>query len=479
MYKVFRLKLDVHLFICSRCFFGGGRSKRFIKNVSMKKVYLETFGCQMNVSDSERVTTRLAADGYTITADEAAADVVLLNTCSVREKAEHKLFTRIGQINKSAAERRAEKPLIGILGCVAQLEGETLFGKSPAIDFVIGTGAVGRVGRAIEQISKGEQYYTDLEAREEIYDWSVADSQRHSPYIAFVPIIEGCNKFCTYCIVPFSRGREKSLPAHEIVRHVSDLRERGIKEVHLIGQNVNSYRPRTDAGLEGFRGATAFSRLLRAVAATGIERIKFTTSFPRDFHADIVEALNENENLCNWVHLPVQSGSDRILRAMRRGHTIGNYLERIAKIKSSPRQITLSTDIIVGFPGETEADFQATLDLLEYCQFSGAYIFKYSQRPGTPACDLPDDVSPAEKTARFLRLDQLHRFHQRKVFQNYLGRTVEVLAEKSSARHPGQISGHSTCQMVVNFAGAADLIGKIVKVKITESKANTLYGKLF
>ena len=445
----------------------------------MKKVYLETFGCQMNVSDSERVATSLVADGFVITRDEAAADVVLLNTCSVREKAEHKLFTRIGQVGKAAALRGAKKPLLGVLGCVAQLEGETLFGKSPLIDFVIGTKAVGRVSNAIRQASGGEEFYTDLEERDENYDWSVADSHRHSPYIAFVPIIEGCNKFCTYCIVPFSRGREKSLPASEIVRHVLKLRREGVREVHLIGQNVNSYRPKTEDGLENHPGATAFSRLLRAVAATGIERIKFTTSFPRDFHPDIVEALNECENLCNWVHLPVQSGSNRILKAMRRGHTIENYLERIDKIKSSTRRIAITTDIIVGFPGESDEDFQATLDLATYCQFNSAYVFKYSPRPGTPAFALPDDVSPDVKTERFLRLDKVLRYHQQKVFNGYINRTVEVLAEKISAKHADQVSGHSTCQTVVNFVGSSDLLGTIVKVKILESKANTLYGKIY
>jgi len=444
----------------------------------MKKVYLETFGCQMNVSDSERVATQLAAEGYEITARESAADVVLLNTCSVREKAEHKLFTRVGQVGKDAAERGEKKPLLGILGCVAQLEGETLFARSQAIDFVLGTRAVGRVSQAIEKASGGQKFYADLGDREETYDWAVTGAQRHSPYVAFVPIIEGCNKFCTYCIVPFSRGREKSLPASEIVRHVARLRREGIKEVHLIGQNVNSYRPRTDDGLGEFRGATQFSRLLRAVAATNIERIKFTTSFPRDFHPDIVEALNEHENLCNWVHLPVQSGSNRILKLMRRGHTIENYLERIDKIKSSPRRIALTTDIIVGFPGETDEDFQATLDLVEYCKFNSAYVFKYSPRPGTPAHEMSDDVSAPLKTERFLRLDKLIRFHQREVFDDYINRTLEVLAEKISGKHSDQISGHSTCQMVVNFEGARDLLGKIVKVKILESKANTLYGKI-
>lgn len=440
----------------------------------MKKVYLETFGCQMNASDSERIKTRLSADGFEIIQDETAADVVLLNTCSVRDKAEHKIFTRIGQIRKELSQ----KPVLGILGCVAQLEGETLFQKQAGIDFVLGTKAVGRISEIIEKVFEGENEIYDLDDREADYDWSVAESQRHLPYIAFVPIIEGCNKFCTYCIVPFARGREQSLPAAEIVRHIHELRRQGIKEVHLIGQNVNSYRPKTESGLEKFRGATAFSRLLRAVAATGIERIKFTTSFPRDFHPDIVSALEENENLCNWVHLPVQSGSNQILRAMRRGHSIQNYLERVDRIKSSTKNIALTTDLIVGFPNETEADFQATLDVAEYCKFNAAYYFKYSPRPGTPAFDLPDNVSPEEKTERFLRLDRLIRFHQKTVFAGYVDRTLEVLAEKISPKNPNQITGHSTCQMVVNFEGSGDLLGQIVKVKITESKVNTLYGKI-
>ncbi len=444
----------------------------------MKKVYLETFGCQMNVSDSERVATRLEADGFQMTSDESAADVVLINTCSVREKAEQKLYTRVGQIRNPKAER-LKNPVVGVLGCVAQLEGETLFYKNKGIDFVLGTKAVGRISKAIEKVFEGEKAVLDLGERDFGYDWTVAETQQHSPFVAFVPIIEGCNKFCTYCIVPFSRGREKSLPASEIIRQILTLRRRGIKEIHLIGQNVNSYRPKSDSGLENFRGATAFSRLLRAVAATGIERIKFTTSFPRDFHADLVEAIEEHENLCNWVHLPVQSGSNRVLKAMRRGHSIESYCEKIDKIKSSKRHIALSTDMIVGFPGETTEDFEDTLKLAEYCKFDSAYIFKYSPRPGTPAHSMPDDVSPPEKTARFLELEKVQRKHQADIFQKYIGSEVEVLVEKHSNRNEinkNEFSGHSTCHKVVNFAGEENLLGKIVKVKITEAKSNTLFG---
>lgn len=438
----------------------------------MKKVYIETYGCQMNVSDSERVATQLTAKGFEMTADQQSADVVLLNTCSVREKAEHKLFTRAGQIRLSE-----KKPLVGVLGCVAQLEGETLFKRSEGIDFVLGTKAVGRVAEAVETVLKGEKNYIDLREREFDYDWSVSENQRHSKSVAFVPIIEGCNKFCTYCIVPFSRGREKSLAPAEIIRQVLTLKREGVKEIHLIGQNVNSYRPKTDAGFEDFKGATAFSRLLRAVAATGIERIKFTTSFPRDFHPDIVDAIDENENLCNWVHLPVQSGSDEILKKMRRGHTAADYLKRIEKIKNAKRDISITTDIIVGFPTESEANFEDTLKLARECRFDTAYIFKYSPRPGTPSYEMEDDVSLKEKTARFLELEKIIKQTQAEALGRMADKTVEVLAEKLSDKNVGELSGHTTCHKVVNFMGLAGDVGKIKTVKITKVKSNTLYGR--
>jgi len=440
----------------------------------MKKVYLETFGCQMNVSDSERVATKLASEGYAITNDAATADVVLINTCSVREKAEQKLFSKIGRIRK----QYGHQPVIGVMGCVAQLEGETLFQKAPSVDFIIGTTAVGRVHEAIASSLETRDKYIDLGGREADYDWSVAEGQRHSKYVSFLPIIEGCNKFCTYCIVPFSRGRERSLPAGEIVQHVLKLMQEGVKEVHLIGQNVNSYRPVTDSGLEGFKGTTPFSRLLRAVAATGIERIKFTTSFPRDFKSDIVDAIEENENLCNWVHLPVQSGSDRVLKEMRRLHTVDSYKKKVDRIRGSNRDISLSTDIIVGFPGETDVDFQQTVDLVKYCEYDSAYVFKYSPRPGTPAYDLGDTIPEREKSARYAELDSVHRQVQYRRLLRYNGRILKVLAERESSKSVSDISGHSTCHKVVNFRGDRDMIGTVKDVRITEIKSNSLYGEV-
>jgi tRNA-2-methylthio-N6-dimethylallyladenosine synthase len=438
-----------------------------------KKVYLETYGCQMNVSDSERVTSLLNTKGYEMTSDEDSADVVLINTCSVREKAENKLYSRVGRLRE-----KADKPIVGVMGCVAQLEGETLFERANGVDFVIGTRAVGRVHEAIEKAFEQEMPVLDLGEREFDYDWTVGEKSRYSPFVAFVPIIEGCNKFCTYCIVPFSRGRERSLPATEIIRQVLELKRQGVKEVHLIGQNVNSYRPQVETGLELFKGATLFSRLLRAVAATGMERIKFTTSFPRDFHPDIVKAIDEHENLCNFVHLPVQSGSDNVLRAMRRGHTADDYKKRVDIIRNSKRNITLTTDLIVGFPHETLEDFQSTMSLFQYCQYDSGYIYKYSVRSGTIASEMPDNVLPDEKTRRFLELEKLQKAFQQISLQKQLNQTLDVLVESLNNKIDGQLTGHTTCHRVVNFTGNADLLGKIVKVKITEIKSNTLFGVL-
>ncbi|MBK6721976.1 MAG: tRNA (N6-isopentenyl adenosine(37)-C2)-methylthiotransferase MiaB [Acidobacteria bacterium] len=441
----------------------------------MKKVYLETFGCQMNVSDSERVSTVLARDGFEMTSDQLSADVVIINTCSVREKAEHKLYSHVGRLRKKA---KLKMPVIGVMGCVAQLEGETLFKKIQGVDFVLGTRAVGRISNAVNETLSGRSGYLDVGEREDDYDWTVADTHRHSPYVAFLPIIEGCNKFCTYCIVPFSRGRERSLTASDIVRQVLELRRNGVKEVHLIGQNVNSYRPQTDSGLEQFAGKSAFSRLLRAVAATGIERVKFTTSFPRDFRDDIVDAIDEHENLCNWVHLPVQSGSNKVLKAMKRGHTIEKYLAKIDRIKASPRDIALTTDIIVGFPGETEPDFLDTVKMVEYCGFDMAYMFKYSPRPETPAYEMSDDVSPAEKTLRFMELERAQKHSQDRRLQRYLNKVLKVLPETASSRSDSGLTGHSTCHKIVNFEGSNEMLGQIVDVRITEIKTNSLFGEV-
>ena len=423
--------------------------------MSRAKVYIETYGCQMNVADTERTSSILRAAGYSVTESVEGADVILLNSCSVRAR----------------AEQRA-------LGCVAQLEGEALFEGSPYLNLVVGTGATDRLPELIAEARERSRPLVDRGGRTGDAPQYVERNDRHSPHVAFVPIIEGCNKFCTYCIVPYSRGRERSRPPAEIINEVTRLSSQGYREVHLIGQNVNSYRPKTEEGLERFKGATPFSRLLRAVAATSMPRIKFTTSFPRDFHPDIVSAMDENENLCNWIHLPVQSGSDRVLKAMRRGYSVDGYLRCIDTIKNARRNYALTTDVIVGFPGETSEDFNKTLELVLKCQYDGLYIFKYSERRGTPAEKLEDDVNEAEKSERFIALENIQSSIQRRIFENYLGENLPVLVEGVSARSADDLTGHSTCNKVVNFPGAESLIGQIVNVRISAAKSHSLYGVL-
>lgn len=427
----------------------------------------------MNVADTERAATGLRKAGYVLTASAGDADVILLNTCSVRERAERKVYKRVNELRRESGKR----PFIGVMGCVAQLEGPSIFDRAPAVDMVIGTRATDRLPSLIERLRRGEETVIDLDDRALGESWDVSPVERHSPFVAFVPIIEGCNKFCSFCIVPYSRGREKSRPARDIVSEVTRLRELGYKEVHLIGQNVNSYRPNSEAGLEQRPGATPFCRLLRAVAETGMERIKFTTSFPRDFHPDIVAAIEEYPNLCDWIHLPVQSGSDRILKAMRRGHKVEDYFRRVEAIKDSRRQLSLTSDIIVGFPGETDDDFQDTIKLIERCHYDGLYIFKYSQRPGTPAAKLVDNVTDAQKKTRFLELEFRQRELQKKNYESYIGRSVSVLVEGESARSKEDLTGHSTCHKVVNFRGSEGEKGSIRNVLITEAKSNSLYGQ--
>jgi tRNA-2-methylthio-N6-dimethylallyladenosine synthase len=441
------------------------------------RVYIETFGCQMNVADTERAATGLRASGYDLCDSAAEADVVLINTCSVREKAERKVYTRIGEVRAARfATAGKNDVLVGVMGCVAQLEGASVFDHAPSVDMVIGTRATDRISTLIERAAGGERKVLDLGERGETDSWEVSPAERHSPHVAFIPIIEGCNKFCSFCIVPYSRGRERSRPASEIIAEVKNLQTLGYKEIHLIGQNVNSYRPRVEDGLEGFKGATPFCRLLRAVAATGMPRIKFTTSFPRDFHRDIVTAIEENENLCDWIHLPVQSGSDRVLKMMRRGHTSYDYRQRIERIKSSSRRLSLTSDIIVGFPGETDEDFRQTLELVDQCEYDSLYIFKYSKRAGTPAANFADDVPEQEKKARFLALEEVQRKNQERIYRSYVGRTLQVLVERQSTRSESDLAGHSTCNKVVNFAGDRSLEGELVDVTVTAAKTNSLYA---
>ena len=391
--------------------------------------------------------------------------------------------------------------MVGVLGCVAQLEGESLFQRAPSIDFVLGTKAVGRVADAIREAVgqrtipvsdrpaspiNGENarstgvslgLWTLVKERSTTIGPSPRDSDTRRPCRLCRSSKDAINFVHTAsCLFRVARSAACRRPI--LFARFTTLIHDGVREVHLIGQNVNSYRPATETGLEGFPGTTPFSRLLRAVAATGIERVKFTTSFPRDFKPDIVDAIEENENLCNWVHLPVQSGSDRVLKAMRRLHTIDSYKRKIDRIRSSPRHIALTTDIIVGFPGETDEDFRQTVELVEYCGYDSAYIFKYSPRPGTPAYVMHDDVSEADKTSRFLELERVQKEVQQQTTSAVYWPQRKRVAERDSIKSSDDISGHSTCHKVVNFRGTRDMIGTIRDVRITEIKSNSLYGEV-
>ncbi|MBO0858726.1 MAG: tRNA (N6-isopentenyl adenosine(37)-C2)-methylthiotransferase MiaB [Chloracidobacterium sp.] len=463
-----------------------------------KKVYLETYGCQMNVHDSEKASHALLDLGYSQTSVMSEADLVLLNTCMVREKAARKVFARINaikrEIKKCGSKPDKESPVFGVMGCVAQAEAERLFERSQDIKMVMGTQAISRLPALIGQLEKGFPRVIDVRLSKEAEFLELEASDRQTKHIAYITITEGCNKFCSFCIVPFTRGRERSRPADKIIAEARALGEQGYKEVQLLGQNVNSYglsgryhgtpAPEQDDGIE-----ISFARLLDRVAAeSGVPRIKYTTSYPRDFDEEIVRVMDARENLCEWVHLPAQAGSDRMLRAMRRGYTRREYMEKICAIKRAKREISITGDLIVGFPGETEDDFNETISLVAEVEYDGLYIFKYSPRPMTPAAAYTDSIPEELKTERFLRLQELQDRIQRRRYERYLGRTVEVLPEGMSSRSSSDYTGHTRCNKVVNFPVApvapvatpkeSEYLGKLVNVRITGVKSHSLYGEM-
>lgn len=448
-----------------------------------KKVYLETYGCQMNVHDSEKATYMLSDLGYAQTSEVDEADLVLLNTCMVREKAARKVYTRINEIKRdiSKAARGKKLPVFGVMGCVAQAEADRLFERSRDIKMVMGTQAIPRLPNLMEQLDKGFDRVIDVRLSKEAEFLELQADNRQTKHIAYITITEGCNKFCSFCIVPFTRGRERSRPADRIVEEAKSLGKQGYQEIHLLGQNVNSY------GLSGrYHGnpvsaeesaGITFARLLARVAEeSGVPRIKFTTSYPRDFDDEIVRVMDEHDNLCEWVHLPAQSGNDRVLRAMRRGYTRREYIDKIEAIKRSKKDIAITGDMIVGFPGETDDDFSETMSLVAEVEYDGLYIFKYSPRPRTPAAAYADSITEEVKTERFLMLQDLQDRIQKRRYERYIGRTVEVLVEGMSSRSSSDYTGHTRCNKVVNFPIASDMLGRLAQVKVTEVKSHSLYG---
>jgi len=453
-----------------------------------KKFYIETHGCQMNVHDSEKAAFALSSAGYEAATDPAEADLVLLNTCMVRERAAQKVFTRIGELKRQRLASALPPPaaIFGVMGCVAQAEAERVFERSRDVKLVVGTQSIGKLPGLLAQLEQGFQRAIDVQLSRDADFFELDAAARRTPHIAYLTIIEGCNKFCSYCIVPLTRGRERSRPADRILAEAKALAAQGYREVHLLGQNVNSYglsgryRGNISSGKQSVApGELTFAQLLELLAReSDLPRIKFTTSYPRDFDQEVVKVIDAYPNLCEWIHLPAQTGSDRILRAMRRGYTRREYLEKIAAIKKAEKDISITGDIIVGFPGETEDDVQETMSLVAEVEYDGLYIFKYSPRPQTPASAYADSVPDEVKTERFMKLQELQNRIQKLRYARYLEQEVEVLVEGVSARSLSDCTGHTRCNKVANFRSSHSNIGKIVNVIIKQIHPHSLYGEL-
>ena len=428
--------------------------------------FLETFGCQMNEHDSEKVAGLLLSRGYRQVESPDAASLILYNTCSIREKAAQKLFSRLGEYRGREGEGRT----IGVLGCVAQQEGEQIFQRAPWVSLVCGSASYRKLPELLSQLEAGNQRVTGLDTdTDETFETEV--TRRDNPWRAYLTIIEGCDKACAYCVVPFTRGPERSRASGSVLEEVRQLAELGYSEVQLLGQTVNSY---ADPSSREMR----FSQLLLAVAEVpGIRRVRFTTSHPRDFTADIVAAIESQPKVCNHVHLPVQSGATRVLKAMQRTYTREGYLEKIAMIRGAKRPISITTDIIVGFPGESEDDFQETLDLVEAVRYEGMFSFKYSPRPNTPARSMNDPIPEEEKSRRLAVLQERQRQIQTDGNSGLVGRAFEVMVSGKSRRE-NQWSGHTSCHRVLNFTSQERaLLGTYVQVRVTSVGPNSLVGE--
>jgi tRNA-2-methylthio-N6-dimethylallyladenosine synthase len=434
---------------------------------STKTFYLETFGCQMNAHDSEKVVGTLVAEGYRQVPTVEEAGLILYNTCSIRDKAEQKVFHRLADYKKLQAQGKR----FGVLGCVAQQEGEKIFERAPHVSMVCGSASYRNLPAMLIQIEAGKRV-TGLDDRETDECFETEFTARTNPHRGYITIIEGCDKFCAYCVVPFTRGKERSRTSDSVLAEARQMADLGYSEIQLLGQNVNSYKDPA--------GKRTFAELLASVGEVpGIRRVRFTTSHPRDFGRDIIDAIDAVPTLCDHVHLPVQSGSTRVLDAMQRLYTRDQYLERISWMKAARRDISITSDIIVGFPGETEAEFEETLSLLDEVGFDGIFGFKYSPRPNTPSLALDDAIPDAEKVRRLSVLNEKQREIQRKRNQNQVGKTVEVMVEgKNEAR--GQWIGRTTQNKTLNFtAGAAlPVVGSYVNVVTTACFPNSLLGQM-
>jgi len=432
--------------------------------------YIETFGCQMNDHDSEKVAGVLLRRGYRQAASPADAQLVLYNTCSIREKAAQKVYSRLGLFNPKNNLLDATDKIIGILGCVAQQEGQRIFERAPWVSLVCGSASYSKLPAMLEQIEAGERRVTGLETdTEETFETEL--TRRDHPLRAYVTIIEGCDKTCTYCVVPRTRGPERSRTSASILREVRELADVGYTEVQLLGQTVNSYRDPSSRGLR-------FAELLVAVAETpGIRRVRFTTSHPSDLDAATIAAMDSVPQICDHLHLPVQSGSSRVLRAMQRTYTREEYLQKLEMVRGARRPISITTDIIVGFPGETQEDFEETLSLLDLAQFDGTFSFQYSPRPHTPAATMAGAVPQEEKVRRLALLQERQRMIQSARNEFLVGQTLEVLVE-GAARRENQWMGRTSSNRTLNFTSPrSGLLGEYVLVRVTQAGPNSLAGE--
>ncbi len=427
--------------------------------------FLETFGCQMNDHDSEKVAGVLLSRGYRQVEAPSAASLILYNTCSIREKAAQKVFSRLGEY------RTTQKPgqVIGVLGCLAQQEGEEIFARAPWVSLVCGSASYRKLPEMIAQLEAGNHRVTGLDTdTDETFETEI--TRRDNPWRAYLTIIEGCDKACSYCVVPYTRGPERSRASTSILKEVRELADLGYSEVQLLGQTVNSY---ADPSAHRLR----FSELLLTVAdVPGIRRVRFTTSHPRDFTQDIVTAIESEPKLCNHVHLPVQSGSTRVLEAMQRIYSRAEYLDRVAMIRGAKREISITTDIIVGFPGETEREFGQTLSLLDEVKFEGVFAFKYSPRPNTPSLSMDDALPEEEKSRRLAALLGRQKEIQTERSQRFVGSSFELMVTNKSRRE-NQWSGHTSCNRVLNFTSQAQgLLGTYVRVRVVSVGPSSMVG---
>ncbi|MDT8319868.1 MAG: tRNA (N6-isopentenyl adenosine(37)-C2)-methylthiotransferase MiaB [Xanthomonadales bacterium] len=436
------------------------------------KLYIKTHGCQMNEYDSAKMADVLAAShGLELTDREDDADVILINTCSIREKAQEKVFSQLGRWKK--LKRENPDLVIGVGGCVASQEGRAIVERAPIVDVVFGPQTLHRLPAMLDTVRNSGKPAIDISFPEvEKFD-NLPEPGAQGP-TAFVSVMEGCSKYCSFCVVPYTRGEEVSRPFDDVVAECVTLVAKGVKEINLLGQNVNAYR-----GLAHDGSQADLALLIHYVAAIeGVERIRFTTSHPVEFSQSLIDAFGEVPQLANYLHLPVQSGSDRVLAMMKRGHTVLEYKQKIRRLREKRPDISLSSDFIVGFPGETEQDFEATMRLIAELDFDQSFSFIYSARPGTPAAGFPDDLPMGVKKERLLRLQERINEQALRISRAMIGGTQRVLVEGCSKKDPHQLAGRTENNRVVNFDGPARLVGQFVDVVVTEALSHSLRGRV-